>query len=799
MRLQVLVDLADRLSGPANGVLRSLTGIERAANLADTAIERLQAGASIAAVGLALAAPLGLATAKAIEFESAFADVRKVVEFTPEMGPRVLQDQLVQLSRQIPRSAAELTQIAAAGGQAGIALDELVGFTADTAKTAVAFDIAAADAGDTLAQLRNIFRLAQPEVMRLADAVNHLSNNMASKAPDILEVLRRVGGAGQLVGLTGQQMAALGSAMLATGTAPQVVSTGLSALINRLANATEGSKDFTKGLESIGYTAEGIEKAIRTNAQGTILDFLRTVNNSKDPLKVLSQMFGMEYADDIARLTKGLPLVEQGFRLVGDSQVYAGSVGAEFANRSATTANQLQLLRNDLDAIGITVGQVFLPPLRAVVAHLRTGADAVLHFAQQFPVTTRAIGFSITLLALLIVAAGGAVTIIGALGFAASQASVGLLSLRQAVEAAILRAYDLAGALDRAIVRIRLLRGPIPAARVGILALAGAFRALTVAMLTNPVILAITSVLALAAAFAYAWSRIAAFRDQVRLALVPLAAGWDEFRNAVAGLARQFGPIGEFIAAALGRGHGALDALGYAFGFVLGFLLTFTIKVFARIGSGILQALTGTVNVVRGLLDVVVGLFTGNFEQARAGVERIMQGVIRAVSAPLALLGQSAVRWGENIMRGLAQGIEAGLVWVGRKISAGAETIKGWFTGLFRIESPSKVFAGYGLMLSLGLAQGIEAGMPQVADAIAGLDMRPQLELAQSAPLAPQPQTRQQAQRSAPQISINIEAINVGPGQSSRQVAEQFQPAIKEAVLLAIEELAIEEGYGQDS
>lgn len=812
MRLQVLVDLADRISGPANNIVRTLGGLERAAVQTSSAIDRIQMGASLAAAALALAAPIGLATRAAIEFESAFADVKKVVEFTPALGPEVLQQQLIALSRQIPRSAAELTQIAAAAGQAGIALEELASFTEDAAKVAVAFDISAQEAGDTLAKLRNIFGMTQPQVVQLADAVNHLSNNMAATAPQILEVLKRIGGTGQLVGLTAQQMAALGAAMLATGTRPEVVATGLQALINRLANATTGSKQLKMGLEAIGYSAEGMEAAIRKNAQGAILDFLRTVNNSKDPLKVLSLIFGQEYADDIARLAKALPLVEQGYRLVGDSQAYAGSVGQEFASRSATTANQLQLLRNDLQAIAITLGQVFLPPVQRVVGAVRGFLDQVMGAIHAMPGLSSALGGLTAGLGGVVLAAGGGIAALAGVGMVAGQARMGLLLLREGMSALALRAFDLAGALDRAILRLRALGGPIPAARAAVLGLAGAFRALTAAMLANPVGALLAGLLALGAAFVWAWQHVQQFRDQVRLALVPLVRAWNDFRFAIAGLALQFGPVGEVIAAALGRAYGALDALGYAFGFVLGFIMTLAINVFARIGASIVSALTGLVNLVRGLLEALVGLFTGNFERARAGVEQIMQGLVQVITAPLALLGQQAVEWGRNIMGGLAQGLSAGLSGVAERIAQGGEAIKNWFRSLFQIRSPSRVFAGYGLMLSLGLAQGIEAGMPQVAEAVAGMEqslqprvelvqpdfsrvaqsLQPQVELAQPGLTPPPAQARPRTERSIT-VSINIEQIQIGSGQP-RQVVQELQPAIKEAVLLALEELALEEG-----
>jgi phage-related protein len=252
--------------------------------------------------------------------------------------------------------------------------------------------------------------------------------------------------------------------------------------------------------------------------------------------------------------------------------------------------------------------------------------------------------------------------------------------------------------------------------------------------------------------------------------------------------------VGEVIAAALGRAHGALDALGYAFGFVLGFVLTLAVNVFARIGASIVGALTSLVNLVRGLLEVLVGLFTGNFERARAGVGQIMQGLVQVITAPLALLGQQAVEWGRNIMGGLAQGLSAGLSGVAERIAQGGEAIKNWFRSLFQIRSPSRVFAGYGLMLSLGLAQGIEAGMPQVADAVAGMEqsLQPRVELAQPGLTPPPAQARPRAERSIA-VSINIEQIQIGSGQP-RQVVQELQPAIKEAVLLALEELALEEG-----
>jgi hypothetical protein len=62
----------------------------------------------------------------------------------------------------------------------------------------------------------------------------------------------------------------------------------------------------------------------------------------------------------------------------------------------------------------------------------------------------------------------------------------------------------------------------------------------------------------------------------------------------------------------------------------------------------------------------------------------------------------------------------------------------------------------------------------------------------QSLQTPPPAQARPRAERSIT-VSINIEQIQIGSGQP-RQVVQELQPAIKEAVLLALEELALEEG-----
>jgi TP901 family phage tail tape measure protein len=814
-RLQVLVDLADRLSGPITRTLGRIQALQRHVALADEAMQRMQAGASIAAVGALLAAPLAGAASEAMKLESAFADVRKVVDFTPQYGPKALLDDLRRLSREIPLSVDQLTQIAAAGGQAGIPLAELSGFVRDVAKTAVAFDIGAGEAGDTLAQLRNVFKLTQPDVMGLADAVNHLSNTTAAKAPDILETLRRVGPVGNQFRMAGQDVAAFSSAMLSTGRAPEIVSTGLTTLINRLGSASIQSKDFQRGLSSIGLSAAEIQTAMQQDATGALLGFMRAVRGAKDMPTTLGLLFGTEYSDDIAALVNVLPDIEKNLGQMANRQGYAGSVAREFASRVATTESKLQLFMNAVKGLGVTVGNALLPPVQRV---LEVGAgflNWVTDLLERFPLLRNVLVGVVIGLSALAFGGGLVVTAFAGIGFASAQARIGMAFLRQTMLDAQRTGRLLS--LGLALLRFQLqsLGGPIPALRMGISALTGAVRGFAVALLTNPIFLMTAAVAGLGTAVVWAWNHVDGFRRQVASALAPLVSTLGQLRQAWANFLTSIGPIGAVLEAGLQRAGGGLRWLGGLFAWVLGFIVGIVVIGFARITAVFTQGLAGITNIISGFIDIAVGFFTGDFDRIRSGAARVMQGLSQTLTAPLQLLGPKFLEYGKNLLIGFADGIRSGVKGAVEAVGSVASNVIDRFKNLLGIRSPSRVFAGLGLMLPMGMAQGINAGLPEVAAAVADMAVTPTIQapvvsplyklaldpleaqggLSLPAPQQPPSVPAQVSRRGGSTYHItNQFYLSVPRGAEAREFAERVAELSAEKVLLAIEELAIEEG-----
>ena len=351
-------------------------------------------GAAYAAAGPAKAA---------IEFESVMADVRKVVNFeTPQQFAAMGKD-ILALSTRIPMTAEGIGQIVAQAGQAGIARGELLRFADDAAKMGVAFDLSGAEAGGMMTGLRTIFKLNQDEVLSLGDAYNHLSNNMDATARDILNVSNRTGSTAQLMGFSGQQVGALASTFLALKTPPEVAATGINALMLKLGTADKQGKKFQDALAGIGLSASDLKQSIKQDAQGALLSFLEAVAGSEDVTGTLADLFGMEYSDDIAKLVGSLGEYRKALGLVAKETNFAGSMGKEYEERAKTTANELQLMRNQFNRLGVTLGATVLPTLRSVVSGMGSVVEKAAGLAEQFPTATKAV-------------VGSAVGLIGMLG-----------------------------------------------------------------------------------------------------------------------------------------------------------------------------------------------------------------------------------------------------------------------------------------------------------------------------------------------------------------------------------------------
>ena len=318
------------------------------------------------AAGATLAVPVKLA----VDFESAMADVRKVIDFETPQQFKEMGEDILSLSQRIPMTARGLADIVAAAGQAGIARNELLAFAESAAKMGVAFDITAEQAGQMMAQWRTAFKMSQKQVVELADQINYLGNTTAASAPKISDIVTRIGPLGEIGGATAREIAAFGATMVSVGVGEEIAATGIKNLILRLTSGASATKKQKEAFKALGLSATQMAKMMQEDAQGAILAVVNALRKIPEHKRaaILTDLFGRESVAAIAPLVTNVEQLEENLRKVGDATQYAGSMEKEFEARSATTANSLQLLMNTIMKLGVTIGSVLLPPL-AEMAH----------------------------------------------------------------------------------------------------------------------------------------------------------------------------------------------------------------------------------------------------------------------------------------------------------------------------------------------------------------------------------------------------------------------------------------------
>lgn len=403
-QLKALITGVDKLSPMLSGVRKNATQLRKQLKASDLG----NIGFSDVLQGGAFAAPFVMGAQAAMRFESAMADVRKVVDFdTPEQFA-AMNDDVLDMSERLPMAAEGIAQIVAAGGQAGIAREELGRFAEDAVKMGVAFDQTADQSGEMMAKWRTAFKLTQDGVVELADQINYLGNTGPANTKQISDIVTSIGPLGEIAGLTAGEIAAMGATLAGVGVAQDVAATGMKNFMLAMTAGDAASKAQQKTFKALRLNAADVAKGMQEDAEGTIKRVLAAVSKV-DPTKqaaVLTQLFGKESVAAIAPMLTNLDLLSSNFAKVGDSTAYAGSMNKEYAARAATTQNNLQLLQNRVTRLGISIGAALLPPFNDFMGTIGPVISGVSELAAANPwlvkgILGAAVGFGILRLSVM--------------------------------------------------------------------------------------------------------------------------------------------------------------------------------------------------------------------------------------------------------------------------------------------------------------------------------------------------------------------------------------------------------------
>lgn len=367
----LVVSLSDRVSGPARGILHALGGLRREATGFGAAQAQSASAIAGSLKGLALmsAGYFGLTEGMsstigaAMKFEDAMSDIRKVIDFNTPKQFSDMRSDILAMSRQIPITAEGIAAITSAAGQANVPTAELKRFTEMTAKVSTAWDLSAGETGDALAKMKTALSLDVDQTGLLADAINHLSNASAASAPNILAFSRGLA-SGKLAGFAAKETLAFGAAMIGSGFEAEVAETSFRNMAKALTSGSTATRGQQQAFAKLGLNAVKVSKAMQKDAVGTTLKVFEQIGKLPvhEQSAISTMLFGSE-ARALPALIGNLNELRRTLGLVANDRDYAGSAAREYEQASKRTSNTLKLLKNNISAIGISLGDMALPSI----------------------------------------------------------------------------------------------------------------------------------------------------------------------------------------------------------------------------------------------------------------------------------------------------------------------------------------------------------------------------------------------------------------------------------------------------
>ena len=386
----------------------------------DTVTKPLQYAATALAAG-------GVASAKfAIDFENNFANVKKTVDGTPEQIEKIRQEIIdmttvgINGHSAIPETTAELTELAAAGGQLGIKTENISKFTETMAMLGTATNLYGEEGAATLAKFANVTKMDQENFDRLGSSIVDLGNNFATTESDIANMSMRLAGAGTQIGLSQADILGIATALSSVGIeaemggsafskamiAMQMATTNGYTQVNDVMNKTgmslrdlqllsaNNSKDFKSLADGLGYTSTELNSMISSGVQlenfakitGKTTEEFKNLFDSSPAEAIDAFIKGLQNADGAGENAIGM-LQDMGFTEVrlrdsllrlanseaGITEAVTRSNTAwnenialqnEFNAKNETTASQLSVTKNNIVEAARSIGETMLPSIK---------------------------------------------------------------------------------------------------------------------------------------------------------------------------------------------------------------------------------------------------------------------------------------------------------------------------------------------------------------------------------------------------------------------------------------------------
>lgn len=317
---------------------------------------------------------LGTAAVKAsVDYEYAFADVRKTVDATEEEYDRLSQS-VKQMSTEVAASAEDIAEVMSIAGQLGIENEHLAEFTRTMIDLGNSTNLVAADAASEAARFANIMGMSQGQFQNLGSALVDLGNNYATTESEILAMSMRLAGAGKQVGLSEAQILGFATALSSVGIEAQMGGSAFSKALVKMevASATGGYalEDFAK---VSGMTAKQFKALWDSDPAAAFQSFIvglsKMDEEGESAIATLEEIGIKEVRlrDTMLRSTNATELFSRAQETANRAWRENAALTNEANKRYATTKSRLTNLKNTALMFARQIGDDLNPTIQQII------------------------------------------------------------------------------------------------------------------------------------------------------------------------------------------------------------------------------------------------------------------------------------------------------------------------------------------------------------------------------------------------------------------------------------------------
>lgn len=401
-----LTKLADRAGWVEKKYSQSATSMSKgmadfAQKLDDAGARMEKYGARVAAVGDSLTAAItvpmvavgGYAAKMAVDFDTAMANLRK----TTDMSARELEEfaqSALELSTVQPVSAETILNTEALGAQLGIARESLEGFAQVATGLDIATNMDAETAATEMARFANIVNMAEGDMERYGSTIVAIGNNMATTESEVSAMAQRFASAGHQAGLSEAEILGLSASMSALGIKAEMGGSALSQVFVKISKAVSSGGDELDAFASrSGMSADEFAKAWGEDAAGAFTALLKGIHDSSEAGEDMNTVLGelgitqIRNSDVMRRMAGSVDQVTEAVQLSTSAWEQNTALQDEVDSRNESMASRLQVLKNKVDEIAITVGRplvdAVIDALNAMDPAIQAVSDAAHAFAEM--------------------------------------------------------------------------------------------------------------------------------------------------------------------------------------------------------------------------------------------------------------------------------------------------------------------------------------------------------------------------------------------------------------------------------